>query len=68
MILDAQQTVAFGDKNLEVVDEFVHLGDLVTAKDDVGLEIQQRIKTANRCFCGLRKYMQSTFFRLGSQS
>jgi hypothetical protein len=31
----------FGDKNLEVVNEFVYLGALVTQKNDVGLEIQR---------------------------
>jgi hypothetical protein len=48
-IRDAQHTVAFGNKNLEVVDKFVLLGALVTPKNDVGLEIQRRIQTANRC-------------------
>jgi hypothetical protein len=38
-ILDAGQTVAFGDKNFEVVNEFVYLGALVTPNNDVGLEI-----------------------------
>jgi hypothetical protein len=41
-ILDAQQTVAFGDKNLEVVDEFLHLGALETPKKDEGLEKQAK--------------------------
>jgi hypothetical protein len=53
-ILDARQTVAFGDRNFEVVNEFVYLGALVTPKNNVGLEIQRRIQTAHRCFCGLR--------------
>jgi hypothetical protein len=42
-ILIAGQTVAFGDQNFEVVNEFVYLGALVTPKNDVGLEIQKRI-------------------------
>jgi hypothetical protein len=42
-ILDAGQTVAFGDKNFEFVNEFVYLGVLVTPKNDVGLEMQRRI-------------------------
>jgi hypothetical protein len=29
-ILDVKQTVAFGNKNFEVVNEFVYLGALVT--------------------------------------
>jgi hypothetical protein len=36
-IRDAGQTVAFGDKNFEHVNEFVYLGVLVTRKNDVGL-------------------------------
>jgi hypothetical protein len=31
-ILDSKPTVAFGDKNFEVVNEFVYLGALVTTK------------------------------------
>jgi hypothetical protein len=51
MILDVEQTVAFGNKNFEVVNEFVYLGALVTPKNDVDLEIQRRIQTTNiRCF------------------
>jgi hypothetical protein len=55
-ILNAGQTVALGDKNFEVDNEFVHLGALVTPKNDVDLEIQ----TANRCFCDLRKHLRSS--------
>jgi hypothetical protein len=51
-ILNAGQTMAFGDKNFEVVNEFVYLGAFVTAKNSVGLEIQRRIQTVNMCFCG----------------
>jgi hypothetical protein len=59
-IVDAGQTVAFGDKNFEVVNKFVYLEALVIPKNDVGLEIQQRIKSANRCFCGLRKQLRTS--------
>jgi hypothetical protein len=34
----------------------------VTPTNDVSLEIQQRIQTANRCFFGLRKHLQSRHF------
>jgi hypothetical protein len=40
------QSVAFGDKNFEVVKEFVYLESLVTPNKDVSLEIQSRIPTA----------------------
>ena len=58
-IRDVGQSVAFGDKTFEVVKEFVYLGSLVTPNNDVSLEIQRRIQTANRCFFGLRKQLQS---------
>ena len=58
-IRDVGRGVAFGDKKFEVVKEFVYLGSLVTPNNDVSLEIQRRIQTANRCFFGLRKQLQS---------
>jgi hypothetical protein len=36
------------------------LGSLMTPTKDVSLEIQRRIQTANRCFFGLRKHLQSS--------
>jgi hypothetical protein len=44
----------------EVIKEFVYLGTLMTPTNDVSLEIQRRIQTANRCFFGLRKHLQSS--------
>jgi hypothetical protein len=38
----------------------VYLGSLMTPTNDVSLEIQRRIQTANRCFFGLRNYLQSS--------
>jgi hypothetical protein len=35
------------------------LGSLMTPTNDVSLEIQRRIQTADRCFCGLRKHLRS---------
>jgi hypothetical protein len=62
-IRDVGQSVAFGDKTFEVVIEFVYLGYLVTPNNDVSLEIQRRIHTANRCFFGLHKQLQSSSTR-----
>jgi hypothetical protein len=59
-IRDVGQSVAIGDKNFEVVKEFVYLGSLMTPTNDVSLEIQRRIQTTNRFFFGLRKHMQSS--------
>jgi hypothetical protein len=57
-IRDVGQIVAIVDKHLEVVKEFVYLGSLMTPTNDVSLEI--RIQSANRCFFGLRKHLQSS--------
>jgi hypothetical protein len=46
-IHDVGQSVAIADKHFEVVKEFVYLGSLMTPTNDVCLEIQQRIQTAN---------------------
>jgi hypothetical protein len=60
MIRDVGQSVAIGDKHFEVIKEFVYLGSLMTPTNDMSLEIQRRIQTANRCFFGLRKHLQSS--------
>jgi hypothetical protein len=52
--------VAIGDKHFEVVKEFVYLGSLMTPANDMSLEVQRRIQTANRFFFGLRKHLQSS--------
>jgi hypothetical protein len=59
-ICDVGQSVVIGDEHFEVVKEFVNIGSLMTATNDVSLEIQQRIQTANRCFFGLHKHLQSS--------
>jgi hypothetical protein len=59
-IRDVGQSVAIGDKHFEVVKDCMYLGSLLTPTNDVSLEIQRRIQTAHRCFCGLRKHLQSS--------
>jgi hypothetical protein len=61
-IRDVGQSVVIGDKHFEVVKELVYLGSLMTPTNDVSLEIQRRIQTANRGFFGLRKHLQSSHF------
>jgi hypothetical protein len=61
-ICDVGKSVAIGDKHFEVVKDFVYLGSLMTPTNDVSLEIQQRIQTANRCFFELRKHLRSSHF------
>jgi hypothetical protein len=63
-IHDVGQSVSIGEKHFEVVKEFVNLGSLITPTNDVSLEIQRRIQTANRCFVGLRKHLRSSQFSL----
>jgi hypothetical protein len=58
-IRDVGQSVAIGDKHFEVVKEFLYLGSLMKPTNDVSLEIQRRIQTANRCFFG-RKHLKSS--------
>jgi hypothetical protein len=52
--------VIIGKKHFEVVKEFVYLAFLMTPTNNVSLEILRRIQTANRCFFGLRKHLQSS--------
>jgi hypothetical protein len=57
---DVGQSVAISDKHFEVVKEFVYLGSLMKPMNDVSLEIQRKIQTANRCFFRLHKHLQSS--------
>jgi hypothetical protein len=59
-IHDVGQSMANGDKHFEVVKEFVYLGSLITLTNDVSLEIQRKIQTANRGFFGLRQHLRSS--------
>jgi hypothetical protein len=59
-IRDVGQSVAIGDKHFEVVKECVYLGSLIIPTKYVSLGIQRRIQTANRCFFGLSKHLQSS--------
>jgi hypothetical protein len=61
-IRDVGQSVAIGDKHFEVVKEFVYLRSLLTPTNGVSLEILWKIQTANRCFYGLCKHLQSSHF------
>jgi hypothetical protein len=53
-ILAAGQTMTFGDRNFEVVNEFVYLGGLETPKNDVGLDSKLQIGASAACknICG----------------
>ena len=43
----------------EVVNEFVYLGVLTRADNDISQEIRRRIMSANRCFHGLQRHLRS---------
>jgi hypothetical protein len=58
-IHDVEISVAIGDKHFKVVIEFVYLGSLMTPANDVSLEVQRRIQTANWC-SPKHKYLQSS--------
>jgi hypothetical protein len=60
--------LAFGGRNFEVVIEYVYLRALVTLKNDMGFKIQRKIQIANRCFCGLRKYLRSSHLAIQTKS
>jgi hypothetical protein len=50
-ILDTGQTVAFGNKNFEVVNEFVYLAALVTSKNDVGYSKETKLQISASAAC-----------------
>jgi hypothetical protein len=59
-IRDVGQSVVIDDKCFQVVIECVYQGSLMTPTNDVSLEIQRNIQTANRCFFELRKHLPSS--------
>jgi hypothetical protein len=58
--LAARNDTSIRNVGQSVVKEFVYVRSLMTPTNDVSLEIQRRIQTANKCFFGLRKHMQSS--------
>jgi hypothetical protein len=62
-IRDVEESVAIDNKHFEVVKEFVYLGSLMTPTNNVSLQIQRRIQTANGFFFGLRKHQSSHLSR-----
>jgi hypothetical protein len=63
-ILDAGQTVAFSDKNFDVVNEFLYLGALVTPKNDqMSLVKSNRLRYTGHMIEGAEDLPQKTLFR-----
>jgi hypothetical protein len=45
---------------------FKYLGSLVTDKNDISVEIKNRIGLGNKCYYGLRKHLASQSISLGT--
>lgn len=60
---DLPSRVQIDGDEIEVVDEFVYLGSLVTADNDTSREIQRRILAGNRAYFGLRRTLRSNKIR-----
>ena len=56
-------TVLIDGNDVEVVDEFVYLGSLVTADNNTSSEIKRRILAGNRAFFSLRHTLRSRNIR-----
>ena len=52
-------SVTIDGDELEVVDEFVYLGSLVTSDNDTSREIRRRIINGSRAYYGLHKHLRS---------
>jgi hypothetical protein len=48
-----------GNHKFEKVHMFKYLGSLVTDKNDISVEIKNRIGLGNECYYGLRKHLGS---------
>ncbi|XP_055537199.1 uncharacterized protein LOC129725408 [Wyeomyia smithii] len=55
--------VQIGGDEIEVVDELVYLGSLVTADNDTSREIQRHIMVGNRAYFALRRTLRSSRIR-----
>jgi hypothetical protein len=47
------EQLRIGDHNIQVVDSFVHLGSCITKDNDEYIEIQRRLKLANKAYLSL---------------
>ena len=51
--------VNIGGQWFEIVDQFVYLGTLIRADNDISFEIKRRTMSANRCYHGLQRHLRS---------
>ena len=61
--LNLPENITIDGDVIEVVDEFVYLGSLVTADNNTSSEIKKRILAGNRAYYGLRKTLRSNKLR-----
>jgi hypothetical protein len=57
--IDGPTYLEIGPSKYETVYCFTYLGSEVNYKNDISVDIQERILSANRCFHGLRKHLKS---------
>jgi hypothetical protein len=65
--LRAAANFPVGNYKFEKVHMFKYLGSLVTDKNDVSVEIKNRIGLGNKCYYGLRKHLGSRSICLGTK-
>ena len=62
-ITDSTTHLQIGTYSFEKVDSFTYLGSEVNTNNNITSEIQRRINAANRCFYGLKKYLNSNLIK-----
>jgi sorting nexin-29 len=51
------QNLIVDDHSIEAVDSFVYVGSTINSKNNVALEVKQRIRLGNKCYFSLQKLM-----------
>jgi hypothetical protein len=53
-----------GEYDIKKVAEFKYLGSMVNTNNDLSLEVQHRLKAADKCYFGLRKHFRSHYINI----
>lgn len=61
------QPLQIGNFTFEGVTQFKYLGALITSKNEIKVEIGNRLFMANRCYFGLRKQLKSKFISINTK-
>jgi hypothetical protein len=61
-----EPSIIVGNYKFEKVHMVKYLGSLVTDKNDISVEIKNRIGLGNKCYYGLRKHLASQSISLGT--